>query len=381
MIVLLLHLLCWPMALLWSLGLLLRLVQRPDPSLRLEEVGLEPDPPPELLLTVVIPARNEQRNIQRAVRAVLAQDHPGLELIVVDDRSTDETGKLAAACDPARVRVVPGGGPPAGWAGKPAACQLGAEQAGGEWLLFLDADVELAPWAIRRSLAVARARQLDLLSLWGSWRLHSIAEKLLLPAIGGFVRAAHPLDRVNDPRRREAFANGQFLLFRRSAYARLGGHGQVQDAVLEDVALGRAVKRAGMRLGMLLAPQAFAVRLYTGLGEIWRGFAKNLYAGMDHRPGLALLAASFVAWMHLGPIGALLAGALAGSWPFVVAGGVSLVGQLGVRALEEREAARCPLWALGQPLAHLALVGILIDAVLRHHLGLTVGWKGRPVRP
>lgn len=385
LLILLAHLLGWPMVALWGLGLLARLLQRPDPSLRLEAWGAEPDPQPELSVTVIVPARNEARNIEACLHSVLAQDHPALEILVVDDRSQDGTGELAsrvgAAAGGGRIRVLTGSGPPPGWAGKPAACALAAGEARGEWLLFLDADVRLAPWALRRSLALAQARRLDLLSLWGRWTLGSFWERVLIPAVGGFIRTAQPLPRINDPARPEAFANGQFLLYRARAYRELGGHEAVRGEVLEDVALARQVKRGGRRLGMLLAPEAFSVRLYASFAEVWRGFAKNLYAGMGHRPGLALLAAGVVGWMHLGPFALLLAGWAGGSAALLLGGLASLAAQLAIRVLDDRQAGRNALYALSHPLGNAVLVGIILDSALRHHLGLAVRWKGRPVQP
>ncbi|MBM4321383.1 MAG: glycosyltransferase, partial [Deltaproteobacteria bacterium] len=323
----------------------------------------------------------EARNIRSCLGALLVQDHPALEILVIDDRSEDGTGELAAQIGGARVRVLPGQGPPPGWAGKPAACQLGAGEASGAWLLFLDADVQLSPWAVRRALALARARRLDLLSLWGSWTLHGFWEKVLIPAIGGFVRATQPLEQINDASRPEAFANGQFLLFRAEAYRELDGHAAVKGEVLEDVALGRTVKRRGRRLGMLLAPQAFRVRQYEGFAEVWQGFAKNIYAGMNHRPGLALLAVGLVGWMHLGPFVAIAAAATRSSIPLLLGGLFALASAIAIRWLDDRAAGRSPFHALTHPLGNAVLTGIILDSALRHHLGLSVRWKGRKVKP
>ena len=379
---LVLHLLGWPMAALWLLGLLLRCLRREDPALRLDPHGPEPDPDQEIRVSIIIPARNEARNIEACIEGALAQDHPGIEIIVVDDRSDDETAEIAARTGRDRVRVIRSAGPPPGWAGKPAACNAGAEAASGRWLLFLDADVRLARWAIRRALAMALARRLDLLSLWGTWTLQSAWEHILLPAIGGFIRTAQPLDRINDPTCPEAFANGQFLLFRSSAYRGLSGHERVKDQVLEDVALARAVKEDCRRLGLLLAPQAFSVRLYTGFSEVWAGFSKNLYAGMDHRAWLGLLAAGFVGFLHLGPLLLLAMVWLLGCDPsLLLAGAFGIISQILIRSLDDRDRGHASLYALSHPLGNAVLVAIILSSMLKHHLGRKVRWKGRAVMP
>ncbi len=334
-------------------------------------------------VSVCIPARDEAENIAAAVRAARALDWPALEIVVVDDRSRDDTGRLAleaAEGDP-RVRVIAGTEPPRGWAGKPWACTRAAGESTGELLLFVDADVRLDPGALRALEGAMRQRGLGLLSIFGTWELHSFWERLIIPAVGWTIRGSIDLDRVNDSSQEDAFANGQVLLVERGAYDAIGGHEAVADRVLDDVGLARAFKQAGHPIGLMVAPWAFRVRLYRGLGEILAGYGKNLYEGMGRRPAIALGSILFLIVASLLPylalitvvLGELLAGwsVFSGWWlGWLIA--VCLL-QTAFRWRLERRDGRPGSIALLQPLANLMLVLILARSVL----GIRSLWKGR----
>lgn len=348
----------------------------------------EPGPPPGPLprLSICIPARNEAANIGAAVRAALGSAWPdpaALEVVVVDDRSTDGTGDLARAAgagDP-RLRVVSGEPPPPGWAGKVWACARAAGEATGELLLFVDADVVLHPDAARALAGCMERERLALLSVFGTWELESFWERAVIPAVGWFIRGAVDLDRVNDPGRPEAFANGQAILVRREPYEALGGHGAIRDQVLDDVRLAAAFKRRGLRCGMRVAPWAFRVRLYRSLSEITNGYAKNLYEGMERRAGLGLGAVLFI---FIGTVlpGLALLGGLVGrlalgwqvpgwGWMLWLLGLVVL--QLVFRYRVERRDGRSGAACWTHPVANIVLMWILLRSVL----GVRVTWKGR----
>lgn len=348
-----------------------------------------PGAPPGALppLTVCIPARDEAHQVAACVRAALAQDHPALEVVLVDDCSADGTATVAldaAAGDP-RFRVVLGSPPPPGWAGKPWACARAASEAVGAHLLFVDADVVLAPEAARRAAAVLVDRKLGLLSLFGTWRLETFWERAAIPVIGWFIRGSVDLDAVNTPGRPESFANGQFILVDRAAYDTLAGHGAVRAEVLEDVRLARAFKQRGHRIALHHAPDLFRVRLYRSLAEILAGYAKNFYEGMDRRPHLALgallflLVGYFGPWMFLAALltapQALLAGMSAPStWTAWVATACALPFVLRFRIDRADGRSGADTWT--QPLGNLVLAAVLVAALLR----VRTTWKGREFR-
>ncbi len=344
--------------------------------------GSLPVPP----VRVCVPARNEVRNIGPCVQSVLASNGVEMELTVVDDGSDDGTDQAAidaAAGDP-RFQLRRGTEPPQGWAGKSWALVQAAADAQQPFMLFLDADVEIHPDLLRSALAMTKVERLDLLSLFGTWRLESFWELVVVPVVGWVVRGATNLDAVNDPARPDAFANGQFILVRRSAYEDLGGHRAVQGEVLEDVRLAQAFKKQAMRIQLRHAPWSFQARLYRSLSDIVQGYTKNFYEGMGRRPLVALGLALFIivgsllpfvivavvmaAWLGLGWL--LLDGVML-AW----CGGVCLL-ILAFRFRQERADGRSGLHSLTHPLGNLVLLWI----VIRSMLALDVTWKGRDYR-
>ena len=345
-----------------------------------------PDAPSVALprLSICIPARDEAHQIAACVRSALAQDHPDIDVIVVDDCSTDGTADAARAAAPSdvRLRVVRNAPPPPGWAGKPWACQRAAAEAAGAHLLFVDADVVLAPDAARRAAAALVDRRLGMLSVFGTWRLESFWEQVAIPVIGWFIRGATDVGAVNTPGRPEAFANGQFLLFDRAAYDAMGGHAVVRAEVLEDVRIARAAKQRGHAIGLYAAPDLFSVRLYRSLGEIVRGYGKNFYEGMERRPLVALGALLFLfvgallPWIVLAVAVARPALALTGLDPAPLwLGWMALVCLLPVafRWRLERVDGRSGWYAWSHTLGNVVLAVVLARTLF----SVETTWKGR----
>ena len=235
-------------------------------------------------LSIVVPARDEERTIEACVRSLLTQRGVAAEVIVVNDGSTDGTAAILARLQaeyPA-LRVVDGAPLPAGWVGKPWACAQGAERASGAWLLFTDADSRHEADASVSTLAFARARAADALSIMTGQDLGSLAEAAILPAIlQMIVFAAGRLSEINDPQRPDrALANGQYLLVSHRAYDALGGHAALRAELVEDIEFARRLKNDGrFRLIVAEATQLVHVRMYRSFREIWNGFTKNTYLG------------------------------------------------------------------------------------------------------
>lgn len=342
-----------------------------------------PDPEKSPSISICVPARNEAENIGDCVRAALSTDWPNFELIVVDDRSDDLTGEIAREAgggDP-RLKVIEGIEPVAGWAGKPWTCLRAAKESKGAWLLFIDADVRIDSKAVQAAVETAMESNASLLSFFGSWKLVSFWERVLIPAVGWLIRGSVDLDRTNSVAYPEAFANGQFVLMSREAYFAIDGHGSVRDQVLEDVRLAEVVKRNGFSAQIRPASWAFEVRLYRSLGEIVSGYTKNVYEGLGRKPLLGFGAAFFLFIGSLLPFMLsiiMTLGYFIWSWGIVNIGWLTWVWLLCLmqfifRAQQEKRDGRDPMIAWTQPLANTLLIWILLRSTTK----ISVQWKGR----
>ncbi|MCG2786297.1 MAG: glycosyltransferase [Anaerolineae bacterium] len=268
-------------------------------------------PPSEgRLISVIVPARNEEKNIRRCVEAILAQDYPDFQALVLDDRSTDATSAILAelSARDSRLVVVHGRELPAGWAGKPHALHQAAASATGEWLLFLDADTYLHPNALSAALASAQKTEADLYTVMTEQILGSFWEKTVMPLVFTALSVGFSPRKVNDPKSRDAIANGQFIFIRRAAYHAIGGHQAVKDQIVEDKALAEKVKWSGQRLVIADGRGIARTRMYTDLPSMWEGWTKNIYLGLSDHPALLLLGA-------FGALLALMAALVLPAWP------------------------------------------------------------------
>jgi GT2 family glycosyltransferase len=222
------------------------------------------------LLTVVIPAHNEELMAANCARSVLASDYPSLELIFVLDRCTDGTRAVLepiAAADP-RLRIVENSSCPTDWAGKCNAARVGADNARGELILFTDADTHFDPKLLRASVQLLRSRALSMLSLFSAPTHNHWFEMVVQPVTSLMLLKLFPMKRANAATGRRPFANGQFMLFERSAYQALGGHAAVKDDLLEDLAFARRMKRAKMEQGVAVSDGMLVVSMY----DSWKAF-------------------------------------------------------------------------------------------------------------
>jgi chlorobactene glucosyltransferase len=355
---------------------------------------------PAPLISIIIPARNEQRNIRDCVESLLAQDYPSFEVIVVEDRSTDatpqilaeiltdvggrETGQPGKSDSVKRLRVLSGKELPPGWVGKPHALAQGAAAAGGEWLCFVDADTFAHPALLASTYQVALANGADLFTILTNQELKSFWEKTILPLVFTALWIGFPARKVNDPDNPLAIANGQFILIRRSVYQAIGGHEAVRHSVVEDKAIAEAIKRAGYRLILADGRAVARTRMYTSFAEIWEGWTKNMFLGTRDRLGLFLLggilalfgALALPVWLVGGLIWWLLSGGLI---PAVVAlQSLALwVYLLFERARIARVVNISPLYSLTSPLGAMIFIAMAATSTYRILTGQGVSWKGR----
>ena len=260
-------------------------------------------------MSVIIPARNEEASIARAVESVALQLEVG-EVIVVNDNSTDGTGAVLAelAARYPKLTIIDAGPLPAGWVGKNHAAAVGAAAASGDWLLFTDADTYHYPGSTRRALMDAVDHDAVLVSYSPEQEMKTWWERAMIPFVYCRLAGKFSFARVNDPRRPEAAANGQFLLILRDVYEAVGGHTTVAREILEDVALARLVKRHGHGIYFTAPIGVVRTRMYRSFAAMWEGWTKNLYplAGGNSRSAIAEFAEVF----PITEIAILLAGPL-----------------------------------------------------------------------
>ena len=256
---------------------------------RIETVASHPIPE----LSVVIPARNEERTIARAVLSF-----PGMPVAVVDDDSQDRTAELARA---AGAVVIPAPPLDMGMLGKPNACLAGARASDSAWILFVDADTWYEPQFLPSLFHYVEKQDLSAASVFLRQERITFFEGLLLPYAFALYFCGVDGHAVNNPKSPEALANGQCMLFRRDAYEFINGHRAVTNSVIEDVALARILKRHRIKSAVLRAEQLGSVRMYDSFGAIWRGFQKNSFRFLLVNPwsGLQVVLASILLTSYL----------------------------------------------------------------------------------
>ncbi len=368
-----------------TIGLILRAF-RQFRAYRRIELATDPGKAPLPSLAVVVPARNEADVIGRCLGGLLAQDYPRdrLRVTIVDDGSTDGTATTVrrVAKGALGVALIEAGPLPEGWTGKAHACWRGAATAGADWLCFIDADVVPAPALLRCAVAAARRRRLDFLSLEPRQELESVWERLVIPA-GLFALAfLGDLGAASDPSAPATVANGQFILIRRTAYQRIGGHFAVRDAICEDTRLAQAAKAAGYAVGMLGAARLIHTRMYRNLPALWEGLTKNSTETLGGT-ARALLAGTLAVPLSLAalivPIALVAHAAAAPSALEIAASAAAMLASLAMFCLHVAGARYLgiPRWyGLAFPVGYALAAVIALDGLRRHWLG-AAAWKGR----
>jgi chlorobactene glucosyltransferase len=345
------------------------------------------------LVSLIVPARNEAKNIRRCVESLLAQDYPNLQILVLDDRSTDSTPVILAelAARDSRLVILAGRELPAGWAGKPHALYQAAKSATGEWLLFVDADTFLDPNAVSASLASAQKTGADLYTVMTEQITASFWERVVMPLVMTALSVGFSPRKVNDPATRDAIANGQFILIKRAVYDAIGGHEKLKNQIVEDKAISEQVKWNGYRLIVADGHGIAQTRMYTDLPSMWEGWTKNIYLGLSDKPAmlllgvfgafLALVAALFMpawpllgllwyfnsgGWMALGVIIEALA-----VWAVLLYARMRVNAQMGISRW----------YALTTPLGAGVFAAMMFTSAFNVLSGQGVTWKGRKYAP
>jgi chlorobactene glucosyltransferase len=331
-------------------------------------------------LSIVVPARNEARQIEACVRSLLAQEYPHFEVIVVDDCSNDGTAEIVerVAAEDGRVRLARGTPLAEGWVGKPWALTQGERVASGAWLLFTDADTIHAPLASASAMAYALRENADFLSLLVDQETVTLPERAFLPSILlAIAFGIGPMDDINDPRKENAIFNGQYILARRTAYDALGGHGAVRAEIAEDYEFAKLVKRDGRFRSVFAGSHGLVTtRMYRTFGELWEGFVKNFALGVRGRPAMAALGLMFFALLSPGSELMLVTSVLLGFWIGAFACGIGialtiLVAGFAMRGIGMKRGSGAWL-----PVGMSVLLAIFVASLIRHARG-GVTWRGR----
>lgn len=344
-----------------------------------------------LAVSVVIPARNEEANIGECVRSLLGQgpvQGREIEIIVADDGSEDRTAAIVgelAATNPSRnpsVKLVPVPPLPEGWLGKTHALHAAVGQARGEWLLFTDADSRHEPGKLAGVIERAEREGLDWISLSPEQETRTWWEKAVIPIVYQQLAKRYPFERANDPRDPIAAANGQYILIRRRVYDALGGHAAVRNSLLEDVALARIAKQAGIPMRFESGEGIVRTRMYRRFPEMWEGWTKNLFLLYDQDYGAIRRAAGELAGRYLLPAAGGAALLLLGSGRTAGAGAGFLIYLAWEHWRYRRELPRKDRdarTALLVPGVALFLL-VLWNSTRRHSGKEEIEWKGRRYR-
>jgi chlorobactene glucosyltransferase len=346
-------------------------------------------PPDTLpLVSTIVPARNEERNIDRCARGLVQQDYPNLEMVFIDDDSIDATPKILAgyAEREPRIKVITTGGKPENWNGKQWACHSGAEVSKGNWLCFMDADTYAEPTLISKTLAFATAKNVDVLTLQPWYEMCGLWERIVLPIGLPPLLIVFPPERINNPSDKLSMANGQFILIRRDVYNAIEGHAGVKDRMMDDFSLAEIIKRAGYRIVVADGADVIRVRLYTNLREIWAGALK---AAVEISGGwLTSVLGLFVNLLtNVLPVPLFIWSLFQQNTLVSLILGIVVAFEVVYYSFVRVVGFRLPPWSgITYPIGGLVVMGILLDGMIRLASGKDIKWKdrsllGRPELP
>ena len=331
-------------------------------------------------VSILIPARDEERQIEAAVRHALASRGVEVEVVVLDDQSSDRTADLvqAIARQDARVRLVTARPLPAGWAGKQSACAQLAEAARHDVLMFVDADVMLSPEAATRAAGLLlEDADLGLVSGFPRERTASLAEEAVIPWIHVVLLGYLPMARMRASRAPSFAAGcGQWMVARRGAYRASGGHGASPLSRHDGLSLPRAFRRAGWRTDLFDGSAIAECRMYTSAGAVWRGFGKSAGEGMATPVAIAVWTV-LLGLGHVLPWVVMVVAIATRSWSLAAVASVGVAANVALRLLLARRLKQPWMAILLHPIGAVCVLAIQWQATLRHVRGAPSAWKGR----
>ena len=345
-----------------------------------------PAPSPAPKISVIVPARDEEKNIAHCLAHLFKQNYPNYEILVVDDRSLDGTPAILAALKhnaPVPLRTVRIEKLPSGWTGKNYAMFTASRAAQGDWLLFTDADTTHAPGSVSTAAACALERNIDFLTLAPETECKSFWENVVQPLAVSSLALWFRTASINDPARKDTLANGQFILVKKEAYEKVGGNESVKNEVVEDVELAKRMKAQGLRVAFLNGTRIYSTRMYSTLKQIHTGwtriftylFQKNIWAILHKvllflvfsiSPFVLLMTEIILKFNNSEFFSSLVLWSASGVSAFIIF----------VRFLGNRLAHTNPWFAFMHPLGSLVMVWILLSCVTRVIFRQPSTWRG-----
>ncbi|MFA5864027.1 MAG: glycosyltransferase [Phycisphaerae bacterium] len=343
-------------------------------------------------VSVLVAGKNEERNIERCLRSLLGQNYPELQVIAINDRSTDRTGEIMdklAGQSGGRLKVVHVRQLPDGWKGKPHAMHEGQKLATGDYLVFTDADCFFqCPDCIRIAVEFTMEKKVDLLSVLPVLETSSFWERVLQPVCSAVLIIWFQPERVNNPMSKVAYANGAFMLFSRSCYDRIGGHPAVKEHLMEDMAFARRVKGSGMKLYVVQNRDLYRARMYEDFSSTFTGWSRIFYGGFMHvskvaRAVLLLVIMSLLPCLILA--GALMVATIKAwdvrelGWWVLAWSGFAMAAQMSVSVRFYQLMGSKWYWAITYPLGAMVTFMILMSS-LKKFMGGTIVWRGSEIK-
>jgi chlorobactene glucosyltransferase len=332
-------------------------------------------------VSIIIPARNEEKTLPTCLTSLGKQDYPAWEVIVVDDHSTDQTFTVTKSFiqDHSNLKVIQSKDLPSGWTGKNWANYQGFRASTNEWLLFTDADTEFFPHALSAGIAYAQEKSLDMISLLPQANMSNFWDKITLPIIAGLIMAWCPFVKVNNPSSPIAGAIGAFILIKRKVYEAVGGHAAIRGKIVDDREFAILVKSSGYKFHLLNGTEIYRVRMYNSLKSLWQGWSKNLFLGMDKNYFNAGGTITIIFFLTVFPFLVLLGWLIGYNWSVVSGAGILAVNLVIVwiylhlqRMFKGNLSAA---YGLSLPLGGVLVISLIVNSILRYHCGIS--WRGR----
>lgn len=359
-----------PGAVLWLIILLLP--WRPWSTRERLESGPSSRPTDLSGITVLIPARNEAEGIGRTLAALNLQG-PGLEIMVIDDQSEDDTAGAARAAGPAGMRVIEGKVLPDGWTGKLWALEQGLTEVHTRYTLLLDADIEVLDGIVGRMLELLRARDVKMVSLMATLSMVGLWEKLLMPSFIYFFKLLYPFHLANSSSSRVAAAAGGTVLIETGVLHEIGGFAALKDELIDDCALAAKVKAAGHGTWVGLSHSVVSHRRYPTLRSIWKMVARTAYTQLQYSPAILVGCVLALLWTFVLPLAGLFAPDPTARTAAIVAGVTAAVTYLPTLIYYRRS----PAWALMLPIVGALYLAMTVDSAYRFSRGIRSEWRGR----